>query len=66
MVSKSRVLSDIAVAKEQPDKANRARERNKTSELLQRLEAAGRVVIERDDKRWRILEPSPRAEPPVL
>ena len=52
--------------KEQPDKANRARERNKTSELLQRLESTGRVVIERDDKRWRILEPSPRAEPPVL
>ena len=50
--------------KEQPDKANRARERNKANELLQRLESAGRVVIERDDKLWRILEPSPRVLEP--
>ena len=42
--------------KEQPDKAHRVRERNKANELLQRLESAGRVVIERDDKLWRILE----------
>ncbi|MDE0206682.1 MAG: hypothetical protein OXP66_11725 [Candidatus Tectomicrobia bacterium] len=52
--------------KEQPDKAHRARERNKANELLQRLESAGRVVIERDDKLWRILEPGPIPnEPPV-
>ena len=42
--------------KEQPDKAHRVRERNKANELLQRLESSGRVVIERDDKLWRILE----------
>lgn len=51
--------------KQQPDKAHRIRERNKADALLQRLEAAGRVVIERDDKLWRILEPNPRAGPPV-
>lgn len=45
--------------KEQPDKAHRTRERNKADELLRRLESAGRVVIERDDKLWRILEAAP-------
>ena len=48
--------------KEQPDKAHRIRERNKANELLQRLESAGRVVIERDDKLWRILETRHRTE----
>ena len=48
--------------KEQPDKAHRIRERNKANELLQRLESAGRVVIEHDDKLWRILETRHRTE----
>ncbi len=52
--------------KEQPDKAHRARERNKTNELLQRLESTGRVVIERDVKLWRILEARPTTEQPTL
>ena len=54
--------------KEQPDKAHRVRERNKTNELLQRLESAERIVIERDDnddKLWRILETKPKANQPA-
>ena len=51
--------------KDQHDKGNRAHERKNADELLRRLESAGRVVIERDGKLWRILEPRPKVEHPI-